>query len=68
MYIAAAVCMWFLRSWKIGQIQQIAAEQGKRPEDIDAASAEPVGERADFFVSKRSKSNVLRRLFIPKRV
>ena len=60
--------MWFLRSWKIGQIQQIAAEQGKRPEDIDAASAESVGERADSFVPKRPKSNVLSRLFIPKRV
>ena len=60
--------MWFLRSWKIGQIQQIAAEQGKRPEDIDAASAEPVGERAGSSVPKRSISNVLRRLFITKRV
>ena len=68
MYIAAAVCMWFLRSWKIGQIQQIAAEQGKRPEDIDAASDEPVGERASSFMPKRSKSNVLKRLFVTKRV
>ena len=60
--------MWFLRSWKIGQIQQIAAEQGKRPGDIDAASAEPVGEGAGSFVPKRFKSDLLRRLFITKRV
>ena len=68
MYIAAAVCMWFLRSWKIGQIEQIAAEQRKRPEDIDAASAEPVGERAGSIVAKRSQSNGLKRLFMMKKV
>ena len=48
-------------------MEQIAAEQGKRPEDVDA-SAEPVDERAGSFVAKRSKSNVLRRLFIVKKV
>lgn len=68
MYVAAAVSMWFLRSWKIGQIEQIAAEQEKRPEDIDAASAEPVNDRSISFAAKKNKSGVLKRLFIWKKV
>ena len=68
MYVAAAVCMWFLRVWKIGQIEQIAAEQEKKPNDIDAASAEQVDDRAVSFAAKKPKSSVLKRLFIRKKV
>ena len=68
MYVAAAVTMWFLRAWKIGQIEQIAAEQEKRPEDIDAASAEPVNARAISLAAKNCQSGVLKRLFIWKKV
>ena len=64
MYIAAAVCMWFLRIWKIGQIEQIATEQGKRPEDLDAASTEPVDGLAVSFAANRAKSGALKRLFV----
>jgi hypothetical protein len=29
MYIAAAACVWWLKAWKMGQLEQIAAsEQG----------------------------------------
>ena len=68
MYVAAAVCMWVLRAWKIGQIEQIAAEQEKRPEDINAASSEPMGDGAISLAAKRYKSGVLKRLFIWKKV
>ncbi|KAL8657686.1 MAG: hypothetical protein Q9226_001662 [Calogaya cf. arnoldii] len=34
MYIAAAVCMWFLRAWKIGEIEKIAAANGKSPAEV----------------------------------
>ena len=35
MYVAAGLCMWFLRGWKIQQIKQITAEKGKRPNEMD---------------------------------
>lgn len=60
--------MWFLRAWKIGQIEQIAVEQEKRPEDIDAVSAEPLDDRAISLAAKRYKSGVLRCFFIWKKV
>lgn len=59
--------MWFLRVWKIGQIEEIAAEQEKMPEDIDAAFAEPV-DGAISFAAKRSKSGIWKRLFVWKKV
>ena len=60
--------MWFLRGWKIGQIEQTAAEQEKRPEDTNAASSEPVGDWAVSLAANRYKSAVLKRLFIWKKV
>ena len=54
MYIAAGLCMWFLRVWKIEEIEQVAAEQDKRPEDIDATSAEPVDIHFTLKTPKRS--------------
>ena len=60
--------MWFLRAWKIGQIEQIAAQQEKRPEDVDALSSEPLDDRAISLAGKRYRSGVLRRFFIWKKV
>lgn len=60
--------MWFLRVWKIGQMEQIAAEQEKRPEDVNAASAEPIGDQAIVLAAKRRSSGILKRLFIMKKV
>jgi len=62
MYLAAAVCMWFLRAWKIGQIEQTAAENEKRPEDIDPTATEPVDTQAVSSVLRVSRSNIFRRL------
>ena len=49
------------------KIGQIAAEQEKRPEDIDAASAELVGDRAISFATK-DQTGILKRLLIWKKV
>ena len=65
--MGAALCMWVLRAWKIGQIEQIAGEQEKRSENRDAASAEPVDETVSF-AAKRSVRIQLNRLFIWKKV
>ena len=57
--------MWFLRVWKIGQMERIATEQEKRPESTDAASAEAA---AVYLTAKRSESSVSKRLLAWKKV
>lgn len=68
MYLAAAMCMWGLRVWKIGQIELIAAEQQKRPQDIEAHAAEPLNDQALSVASEHSKSSITKRLFVWKQV
>ena len=68
MYVAAAGCMLFLRAWKIGQIEQLAAEKGGSLKDIHAASADPELTRAVSATSQRAKSNMIKRLFLWKKV
>lgn len=68
MYTAAAGCMLLLRGWKIGQIQQLAAEKGQQLANIDAVSAEPSQTQAVSIRSARSKSNIVKRLFMWKKV
>ncbi|KAL9029733.1 MAG: hypothetical protein Q9196_002054 [Gyalolechia fulgens] len=41
MYIAAALCMWFLKAWKVGQIERIASVEGKSPTEISMMAVEP---------------------------
>lgn len=56
--------MWCIRVWKIEQIEQIAAEQGKMPENINAVSAEPDGDRVISLAWKRSIGNVWKGFFM----
>ena len=67
MYIAAALCMWFLRAWKIGELEQLAAEQGQSVQAIDAVESHAF-EKPPSQVSRPAKSSVLKRLFMWKRV
>ena len=67
MYMGAASCMWLLRAWKIGQVEKLASEQEKLPEEIDVLSAEGVAEfpsRSPSVVT----SSFARRLIAWKRV
>ena len=68
MYVAAALCMWFLRAWKIGQIQQVAAEQEKAPGDVDAVSAPAPESSTHSATPTRAKSRIVKRLLAWKRV
>ncbi|KAL9600113.1 MAG: hypothetical protein Q9219_003369 [cf. Caloplaca sp. 3 TL-2023] len=65
MYVAAALCMWFLRAWKIGQIEGMAVAAGKSPAEIDALAVEPSGQSAS---TRALRSNIFRRLCSWKRV
>ncbi|EME50080.1 hypothetical protein DOTSEDRAFT_68815 [Dothistroma septosporum NZE10] len=40
MYIAAAVCLLFLRGWKIGEVDEVARLKGQRADDVDAVAVE----------------------------
>ncbi|KAL8881897.1 MAG: hypothetical protein Q9198_000997 [Flavoplaca austrocitrina] len=41
MYIAAALSMWFLRAWKIAEIERVAAVEEKSPAEVDVVAAAP---------------------------
>ncbi|KAL8902340.1 MAG: hypothetical protein Q9192_000076 [Flavoplaca navasiana] len=41
MYIVAALSMWFLRAWKIAEIERVAAVEEKSPAEVDVVAAAP---------------------------
>lgn len=69
MYVAASICLWILRAWKIGDLEGIAAtEQGKGPEEGNTILSADPPEMASQFTSEAVKSSLRRRLFQWKRV
>jgi hypothetical protein len=34
MYIGAALCMWFLRAWKIGELERITTTKEEREQEL----------------------------------
>ena len=34
MYIGAAICMWFLRAWKISELEKIATTKEEREQEL----------------------------------
>jgi len=67
MYIAAATCMWFLRAWKVGEPEELAAEEGKTMANIDPLEPQPESE-STAHRSMKAKSSVPKRLLQWKRV
>jgi len=39
MYIAAAACLWFLKAWKVGQLESIAEAEKRAPGAVDPVEA-----------------------------
>lgn len=69
MYTAAALCMWFLRAWKIGELEQIAAETRKPVETLDAVTDQPPDlPPLDTTSRSESKSNFMTRMCMWRRV
>ena len=66
-YIAAALCAWGVRAWKVGQLECLAAEQGRPGEEVDVSEARTI-ERTVTQESKKYRSSFVRRMFIWKRV
>lgn len=42
MYIAAALCLWFLKVWKLGELERIAAAENKPLDNVDTANTPSV--------------------------
>ena len=66
MYIAAAICMWFLRAWKIGQLEHLATER-EGPNITDPPQLEPE-DNPSHGLSQYMESNTFRRMIVWKRV
>lgn len=57
MYVAAALCLWFLKVWKLGEIERVAALEHKPLDQVDPANTSAVDVSAT-----RPKSSVVKRL------
>ncbi|KAL9637780.1 MAG: hypothetical protein Q9204_001754, partial [Flavoplaca sp. TL-2023a] len=66
MYIAAALSMWFLRAWKIAEIERVAAVEEKSPAEVDVVAAAPDDNTSQAL--GKPNSSVLRRLFAWRKV
>ena len=69
MYIAAALCMWLLRAWKIGELEAIVAEQKVSTADLDPVNVEQSEvHRTISATSRAKKSSISKRLLAWKKV
>ncbi|KAL8985841.1 MAG: hypothetical protein Q9205_000559 [Flavoplaca limonia] len=66
MYIAAALSMWFLRAWKIAEIERVAAVEEKSPAEVEVVAAAPDDHTSQAL--GKPNSSVLRRLFAWRKV
>jgi predicted MFS family arabinose efflux permease len=73
MYIGAAICMWFLRVWKINDIEKKAQAKEKREQEIQANNTELKGKsdlsrHASRTASVKSKVKAAKGLWSWQRV
>jgi MFS family permease len=66
MYIGAAVCLWLVRAWKIGEMQEKAAAAGKNESELDPIPA--VADDATPAPMKFRKSSFVKRMFMWQKV
>lgn len=67
MYLAAAVCMWFLRAWNIGELERLARTKEKRESDSEP-TPEAADDRIGWVSSRPGRSSLLRRLTTMKKI
>ena len=72
MYIAAALCMWLLRAWKIGELERTARTKEEREQELQDEDLVPRGEpgilRHQSRSSVRSKVQAAKGLWSWQRV
>ncbi|KAI9710989.1 MAG: hypothetical protein M1820_002427 [Bogoriella megaspora] len=67
MYLAAAFCGWLLRTWKIGEMEMIAAKKGEQVDSVDAVADSPTAGDG-LAPGPIPTSNFVKRMFMWKKV
>ena len=68
MYIGAALCMWALRAWKIGEVEARAVEKGASDRESCSAEAMPQAHRCTSREIAEQSAGFMRRLVQWKKV
>jgi predicted MFS family arabinose efflux permease len=73
MYIAASICMWFLRAWKIGELEKLARnkeerERGIRNDDAVLGDRQELSRHVSRTVSAKSKAKAIKGMWLWQRV
>jgi hypothetical protein len=63
MYLAAFLCLWFLKAWKIGEMERLAALEEKPTDSID-----PVTSNGESHVLRDEEARVKPRSSFVKRM
>ncbi|KAH9865393.1 hypothetical protein J1614_008976 [Plenodomus biglobosus] len=66
MYVAAAVLLWLVRTWKIGELEEVAAAAGKAGGDVDAVASGTASTSMPVVGFK--KSGFMKRVFMWRKV
>lgn len=68
MYVAAAICLWLLRAWKIGDMEHMAASEAKDVNGTRNGDSKGLQDVVPEKIMHRRKSSILKRLFVWKKV
>ena len=68
MYIAAALCMWFLRAWKIQDMERAEKRVNNQESGILGRELPRLSKKESRAASVRSKVKVAKGLFVWKKV
>lgn len=63
MYIGAAVFLWLVRAWKIGEMEETAAAAGKDESEVD-----PIAAGSDLPLVNFQRSSFIKRMIMWQRV
>lgn len=70
MYLGAAVLLWLVRAWKIGELEEVAAKAQVDERQVDPVTEGIIGDQADGapVSGEVRKTSFARRLFMWRRV
>jgi hypothetical protein len=69
MYLTAFICLWFLKAWKIGEMERLAELTGKIPDSIGPMTSNgAVNVLRDEEAGMKPRSNFIKRMLIWRKV
>jgi hypothetical protein len=63
MYLAAGLCLWYLKAWKIGELEKSGAMVSNLASHSSSHVEEKKGDRSDQEAQRTVSSSFLARLF-----